>query len=285
MLIPRIIEASLFLLIIVMVNKKFKGFPILKRPVLHQAFLLGICGWFVYIFIDIFIYTFAAKSFNETMVGTYEGYTKDHPSLFVANIFRDMAIIGMQIETWAYFFLPIIISKGGKKAIQILKKPWVLITIISLSAMIVINDVMVVEIRESNIVIREKYNGIHLFSILFAIFIYFYAAIRLFITLSKTTENESKVIQKRSKKLGWGVLVIGLGYLWAIIWNAIAVFIPELYENKFIFLFVSIIIHLLWTLSPILLYQSLFAYDKKKEERIPVSYRTSEAKLNVESKL
>ena len=53
----RIINAAITFLVVWNMHQIHKGTPVLKRPLMFNLLLWGVTGWFIYIFLDIFIFS------------------------------------------------------------------------------------------------------------------------------------------------------------------------------------------------------------------------------------
>ena len=257
-LIPaKIIEVCLFILVILLINQKFKGTPVKKRPLLHQLFFYAMIGWTLYIFLDIFIFVFAAYSFEgyapagETLL--YSGYDADYPSLFWMNIFRDFAMAGLITQVFLYLLVPSCIERGEQKTreVYLSKGRWLIPLILIL--VVVANDQIVVMIYGNHIRVDTDWNGIALFSLLFVIGTYLGVSFRIHKTLSKTAENQpSKAYKTQVKRLSFGIFVMGLGYIYMLMMGMIDEIFPVWGNSNKIWL--GWIGHMIWASSPLFIY-------------------------------
>lgn len=268
LLIPRMIESLLFFIIIFKVNQEFKRAPFWSRPLLHKLFVIGLSGWWVYIFLDIFIYSLADLSIDPSIPIRIVGYNCTYPSLFWGNILRDIAFAGILVESWAYYFIPYTIIKGEKKTLEMITHPFRLIMIIITSLFLIWNEKLVVVVMENQRIITEDYSGIGFLSLFSASIIYLIAAIHMFRILHQTTKTETNFrYTKKIRYFSWGILSMGFAYLWVIFWNVMALYFPIL-ESRFLYLFISFVIHGAWMLSPILIYYGLsIKMEKSQNDR------------------
>jgi len=253
-LIPRIVESLLFLLITIRLYRKFPNQAFNKRPLLHRLFTVGILGWTVYAICDIFIFSFAALSFDTSVPIYVVGYTLEYPSLLIANILRDIACIGQFTQVAVYFFVPDAIFEGEMKTKQKMHNPWVQFIFILCYFVLIISDMISVQITEEFIYVSPNWNGVSGFFLTFTIVFYFIAAIRIQKALSKAKYDvNSREFSKRTSLLSWGIMMMGISFLWALFWNIVGIY----YFSLFLFFFVSYSLHLFWMSSPILIYLGL----------------------------
>lgn len=257
LLIPRIIETLLFALIISNVNRPFRNIRFNQRPLLHRLFLAGLSGWFVYIFLDIFIYSLADLSFDPNIPIKVMGYQWAYPSLFFANIARDIAYAGVMVECWAYFFVPIAISRGEAYTQKFLKHKPIMGIILLISGLLMLNENLIVWVFEDKIIITENYDGIGALSLLLVSILYLISGLYMFRVLRQTVQEDKRLeYAKKVRYFSWGILHMGLGYVWAIFWNVMGLFFIILTEPPY-YLSISFMIHALWGASGILIYKGL----------------------------
>jgi hypothetical protein len=258
LLIPRIIETALFITVVLHVNKQFALTPFRQRPFVHRLFMQGLIGWTIYIFLDIFIYTYAAASFDPGVSMRVVGYDINYPSLFFFNIMRDIAFAGLMLECWSYIFVPIAIYKGERKAHEIWNKKPVKFFIVVYSLFLVYNEKLVVLIEANrSVIITEDYEGIGALSLLSATLLFLIAAILMYYVMKKIAEGDtSPELQKKFNYFIWGFALMACGYIWAIFWNSMYVILPVLSEPIY-YLPLSYVIHGFWMSSPIMINQGL----------------------------
>lgn len=258
LLIPRIVETILFIIVVLRVNSQFAKIPFRDRPLVHKLFMQGLIGWTIYIFLDIFIYTYAALSFDPSVTIRVVGYDINYPSLFVFGIFRDIAFAGLTVECWSYIFVPIAIYKGERKAYEIWNKKTIKFFIIIYSIFLVINERLVVQIEaNTTVIITEDYEGIGALSLLSTTILFLIAAFLLqYVIVQTSKEGISLELKKKLRYFIWGFAVMALGYIWAIFWNAMYSILPVL-ANPIYYLPISYMIHFFWMASPILIYKGL----------------------------
>jgi hypothetical protein len=233
LIIPKSIQATLFLIAIFFLNRRYPGINMRKRPQLHQFLICGLILWFTYIFLDIFIYTIAGLSFEANLPGvttTYVGYTIEYPSLFVANILRDIGFIGAIGLGWIYLYAALLIQMGERKFEEkIFRNRLLNLLILSSIVIIVINDRMFVKISGDSINVSAVFNGISGFAILLTIITYAIGAFLLANTLRiSIKEEKSPQFRKQIRSLILGMVFMGLGHSYWLILGQIASVNPQI---------------------------------------------------------
>jgi len=247
-------------MVIYFLNQKQKGVPFLNRPVIHKLFLVACVGWGVYMLLDIFIYSCAGLSFSFIDPFPIAGYPKNYPSLLIANILRDIALLGGCIHVWCYLIIPYSIKYGEHATRKLLKKWYfILITLIAWTIFIFF-DVIVIDKQGYDIVVTEKWSAFGGINFILITTFYFIGAFRLRIVLKKLIikEKVSTNYKKKMKLLIFGIFIMGCGHIVSIIRNFI-VLIFSLSQNLefWIFLVGSYLQFYCWLLSPIYIFKSL----------------------------
>jgi hypothetical protein len=264
LVIPKSIQAFLFIVNLILLNKKFQNTPWSNRPQLHKLILIGIFGWIIYITLDIFIYIFAAVSFEGVPPPAFfEGYTKDYPSLLIVNILRDVGFLGALTISWMYLMASFSLRFGERRTREIFQQNKLVILAINLiSSIIVIGDRIGVSITENGPKVKAVYNGFSGTSILLTVVIYFTSAVLLSQTFKRISNgDESGNLKKRLTYLSIGIMNMGFGHIYWFILGQIAMFNPALFSNFNHVIFLYVFGHLIWMLSPIFIYLGLSKYQ------------------------
>ncbi len=270
-LIPaRIIEAILYLILAIYVKKRGKQGDSASQ--LNDVLFVAFLGGFLYSAVDNIVYLFGGLSFDPNIVLNKEGYEIAYPSLFLANIFRDIGMAGMLLNIWCLFIASIEIKYGVAWAEKkILKNKIVMAIIVGISALIIGFDLISISISSQGTFIRVVHSGLSGIIMLLALTLYFIAAI-LFRRASIgafPSDAEKKafpLLFQRTKRFSTGLLVMGFGYFNAIAWGQLAT-IPEILVfalNNLILL--NYITHGLWILALIIMFSALGRSLEKVEK-------------------
>jgi hypothetical protein len=83
------------------------------------------------------------------------------------------------------------------------------------------------------------------------------AAFMMWYVFRKTLQTESTPeFQKKLVYFLWGIILMGFGLVWAIFWNSMYAFMPQLAEPVY-YLTISYVLHGCWMASPIVIYFGL----------------------------
>ncbi|UYP47676.1 hypothetical protein NEF87_003961 [Candidatus Lokiarchaeum ossiferum] len=257
--IPKTIEAVLFLIIILKLNKKYKGLSLKERPQLNTLYLVGLIGWLIYITLDIFIYIIAPLSFTElTPIGVYTGYDSQFPSLFIANILRDIGFFGALIISWCYFVAAFNIKFGEKQTHHFFGNNRIIQALILTSSIVLsAGDKIKVEINEGNASVNAVWDGIEGAFVAIVILLFVTSVILLSITLRSSIPSISDdIFRRRIKILILGTVFMACGHIY---WLGLSLLlkIPAVFEFlsiQFWYVTAHWIGHMLWTLSPIFIF-------------------------------
>jgi len=255
LIIPKSIETALFVINIILINNKNKETAWKDRPQFHKSFLLGMIAWTIYILLDIFIYTLAGLSMDETTsFGTYQGYDSNFPSLFVVNILRDIAFVASLIMSWSYLIAAFALLYDEERVKAVFTNNKIVLSImITITIVIAAGDIIQVSVSESGISVSGVFNGFAGFSIALNVIIYIISALMLFRTLSVVSSDDpSKSFKRRIRFFMWGVIFMGFGHIYWLILGLISIFSPSLLTLPIlVYYFLG---HGLWTISPVLIY-------------------------------
>ncbi len=270
-LIPvRVAEAILYLLIALYIKKRGKqgdsAFPL--NTIVFFAFL----GGFIFSMFDNIDYLLAGLSFDPAQYGTAVGYDLTHPSLFIANIFRDIGMAGIMLNIWGLLIASIQIKSGSAiSEKKILKNKFVLIIILGISTLIVGFDILGVRITHSGTVVEALYSDVSSIFLIFGVIMYFIAAL-LFRRASVgafPSDNDKQTnphLFQRTKRFSTGILVTGFGYLHAVAWRLLAA-VPEIYAVAYPYaIVIHYITHGLWILALIIILSSIGKFMETNEK-------------------
>ena len=268
-MITRIIGASLTLIVILTLSRKFRSIPLKQRPLLHKLFMLGLLGWLIYITCDFFIYGFAAVSFNPNVPIRAEGYYLEYPSLFIANILRDFAIAASFLQIWGYYFSSNAIYLGEARTREQLKSKVTWAIMLILSVPVIIIDKTRVQIEGGSIIIGSTGSSITDFiQLIVPIVMFNFAAYRLSRVLKNSIQSEDINLINNVSKIRTGISMMGFSYVWYFV-GRIVLILFDLRNNFAALLFVGLTLHLLWICSPVFLYFGLKSMNNKEANAIP----------------
>lgn len=258
LIIPKGLEAILyFLILIYMIRRANNTKHIQKHPSqLNILFLAGIAGWFIYIFLDVIIYVIAPLSITESYSNqVYSGYQLDIPSLFIANILRDFALLGALIMAWSYLIASFNIRYGQKKTSSIFFQKWyVLLIMVLLSIVAIIGDGIQVNKTAYEVHVNAIWTQFASLGLYLTILLFTLATIVLVSSFRYAIrENESLILVKKIRFLSWGIIVFTIGnYYWFI-----TGYLEEVFQQYIRETVLRVILHyfghLIWTISPILI--------------------------------
>ena len=251
LILPKVIEFTLFSLIIQRETYKYKGVPWGERSQIHKLFLVGSIGWTTFLFLDIFIFLLAGVSFNPNSVsGNYEGYDVHNVSLLWANILRDISTIGFLVLLWCNFIISYNIKYGEERTSQIFfNKPSY--AIMASSLILVFFETVEVSIKSGTIIVDAVWTGLAGLSVTIVTIVYLTAILRLEILLRNSKQNLSENYIKQIRYVIRGLALIGYGLLFLFIAGLLKNVFPDIFSNQEARFIVQFVGHLLWTLSPI----------------------------------
>jgi hypothetical protein len=264
----KIAELCSFLVIAIMMRKRGK-------PSLPNSFYLSrtlsnaFFAWAVYVSCDIPIYLFAALSFNPavpTPISGVTGYPLAYPSLIVANILRDIGMTFGQLNFILILFATYQIRHGEAAFKKNVARSPIFIIIISVYLTVSgIFDGIQVVINPSTVGVSAVFSGMSLIMIIIMISAYFYSAIKFKRALFEGIEEAERPLKRRLVVLSLGILLLGIGHAYWLVLGILR-FIPALVlflrTNASI---LSMIGHLIWACSPILIFFSLRTSQSSKD--------------------
>jgi hypothetical protein len=263
LIIPKLIETALFAINIFLINKKNKHINWKDRPQFHRSFLMGMMAWTIYILLDIFIYTCAGLSMDDTTpFGTYQGYDPNYPSLNGVNILRDIAFGASAIMSWNYLIAAFALRYDEENIEAVFTKNFITIFLMAMITLIItVGDVVQVTVSESGISVGGIFNGFAGLSIALNVIIYIICALLLYITLREVSrEDPSKDFKKRIRFFMWGIIFMGIGHIYWVIIGLIQSLNPSILAlPEMLYFFLG---HSFWIISPVLIY---FGFGKGKK--------------------
>ncbi len=285
----KIFEVILYLFVLISLNKKYKEISFSQRPPIHKFFVYGILGWIWYMIFDSIIYIIAPLSIPEGTIfplvqigGEFlpiiQGYNIEYPSLFIANILRDLAMPGGIIMAWFYCAASVKILNGVNLHEQVFGSEEKIIdmgkvslkwgTLWKICAIIII----ILLVALDGIIVKEKNSGdVDIVSNwaygTFLILIFFTFAtilmVKQMINLRKTEMDDE--FKNRAKNLGRSIITFTIGlYYWGLL-GSIAKLLPDqtLEIANIIFLIIG---HVIWILSAIYVYLAFQTKNAVKME-------------------
>lgn len=283
-LIPiKLLEVFLYFQVLRSLNKKKRGVPFLNRPTLHQFFVLGIAGWIFYMFFDTIIYIIAPLSIPSSLEGDFEfyGYQSGYPSVFWANILRDIGILGALMMAWFYCAAAVKIHKGINLHQKIFlnqtsagifsntRITWGKINTFLgflLLGLIVAFDRIAVHVIEGTKVHVTSKTGIG--SILITIFFSVASILMLMQMIYLNHADMDHVSKQRARRLGYGIVLFTCGlYYWMVTGLIINLLINRFPQIENFSLGFLIFGHLIWTLSAFFVYLGFKNVNQSEEKK------------------
>jgi hypothetical protein len=266
--IPKIIELIIYTLLIIDLTKRYLSKPVDQRYILNKVFIVAFICWAIYIFLDILIYILpVAKiellTYDILKENALTGYPLDFPELLIAQIMRDIAFTAGYVFIAANLYAAVIIKSGEDAArsfVSHLKIPIVFFVIFAFVS--IINDQIGVYKEGPSVIVEERVNTFGgAIAILMITLFLLITSIIVLKTLSKIG-REDKKLRRRSLFIGFGLLLKGIGALYWIIFGITRANIDITNQPLLVFL-LMMIGHLLWTISPILIFLGLKSGEKK----------------------
>ncbi len=270
LILPRSINALLILIVLLKLYKKYLHTIFRQRPLLNQLYIIGLLGWFGYLSLDIIIPIIAPISFISPFPdGKHVGYLSAYPSLLIANILRDIGLLGAIITSWSYLIAAFSIKYGELRTKKVfLDNKIVMFLIVIFSIITTFGDRVMVETYNNQVYTTATWEGIYGVFLVSVIILFFGSGILLFSILKSTvtTETDAKY-RKKVKFLMYGVIaVIGGNTYWLFLSQLRKWFNPWIMENGLYGIFgFNWIGHFIWMLSPIFIFLGL------KEDKIKTS--------------
>ncbi len=235
---------------------------------MNKVFIVAFICWAIYIFLDILIYILpVAKiellTYDILKENALTGYPLDFPELLIAQIMRDIAFTAGYVFIAANLYAAVIIKSGEDAArsfVSHLKIPIVFFVIFAFVS--IINDQIGVYKEGPSVIVEERVNTFGgAIAILMITLFLLITSIIVLKTLSKIG-REDKKLRRRSLFIGFGLLLKGIGALYWIIFGITRANIDITNQPLLVFL-LMMIGHLLWTISPILIFLGLKSGEKK----------------------
>jgi len=272
----KIFEVFLYIIVLFSLNKKYKGVPLMKRPSIHIYFFLGIAGWILYMILDTIIFAIAPLSLVGPLTPgiPIQGYTPEYPSLFIANLLRDIGIIGAILTAWFYCMAAVRINTGislnqkifrsDKKILTIkgFKLTWghfSFILAIFVLIIFIALDQIVIEVIDSTTIHVSSDWGV---AMILIIVLYGLSTILMVKQLLELRKTEMEIeYKRRAKFLGWSIIIFTSGiYYWALLGFLVGKF-EGLKQFSLAFLYLG---HIIWMTSAIFVYN---AFKKRKSNK------------------
>ncbi|WP_371806362.1 PAS domain S-box protein [Candidatus Lokiarchaeum ossiferum] len=254
LIIPKIIELILFLTAISTVSHQFHDIKWGERPLTHKLLVYGLTGWVVFISLDLFIFLFAGISFNAyTPFGVYTGYDADYPSLFIANILRDVCGFGLLVLLICYFIIPFNLRYGEKWTTEkITQNKGMLILFLLFTIILILGENVSAIISEKGIVLDATWGEISGVSIFLFIILFMISSIRFAVILNSSSSNFITGSYKHQIKfLQLGIFCIGFGFLFLFVMGMFKLAFPSFFESDIIRFLIHLLGHCFWITSPI----------------------------------
>lgn len=255
LIIPKTVEAVLFILNIYLISKKNKDTAWKDRSQFHKSLLVGMIAWTLYILLDIIIFSCAGLSMDEnTPFDLYQGYDSDYPSLFLVNVLRDIAFGASTVMNWNFLIAAFALRYEEERVKAVFTNNAIVLVLMGgITIIISAGDIIQVLVSELGIDVSGIFNGFAGFSIGMNVIIYLISALILFLTLKDVSSNDpSENFRKRIKFFMWGIIFIGFGHIYWVILGLITLYFPTFLILPTLFYY--FLGHIFWIISPILIY-------------------------------
>ncbi|UYP45874.1 hypothetical protein NEF87_002159 [Candidatus Lokiarchaeum ossiferum] len=268
LIIPKSIEAALFIMNIYLINKKNKQTAWKDRSQFHKSLLIGMFAWVLYITLDMVIYTCAGLSMDETTpMGIYQGYDFNYQSLFWVNILRDIAFGASTVMNWNFLIAAFALRYDEERVKAVFTNNAIVIILMgAITIIISAGDIIQILISSIGIDVSGIFNGFAGFSIALNVIIYLISALMLYLTLKDIAiEDPSKDFKKRITFFMWGIIFLGIGHIYWVILGVITLISPMILVLPTLFYY--ILGHLFWIISPVFIF---YGFGKVKKTSITV---------------
>ncbi len=247
----KVVEIFSFLLIALVVKKR-GGKPLRDQFYLNRTIFYAFISWVVYISVDLVIYLFAAQSFNlavPTPTEGISGYDLAYPSLLIANILRDVGMAGGVLNALFILSAAYQVRYGRMRFQKKVSRNPVALVIIGIFTVftIVVDQIRVIIKPTSGVVIKATFVDLPLYSLTVLIIIYIYGAITFRTSIFQGIKEADERLKSRLQYLSIGVLLMGIGHAYWVVTGYIG-------ASDLIF---KIMGHLIWVISPLLIYNAL----------------------------
>ncbi|MCF2141571.1 MAG: hypothetical protein K9W44_16070 [Candidatus Lokiarchaeota archaeon] len=262
LIIPKIFESILYFIIFLKILKKLKKLRDQdgRIPHLTLLFLIGIGGWLLYITLDCIIYLIAPFSLSSDMANKiYKGYPLTIPSLYIANILRDIAMTGAILMAWVYLILSFYLKYGEHRTNRMFFQNRLMnFTILFITVLAVIGDRIQIRKIDNKVLVNAEWTGLASLGLYLIIFLFTLATVVLgAVLISIIRDIERKSLRRKIWYIFLGVALFTFGdYYWFFTGILSEIFHPYLTETS-IRMILYTIGHLIWMLSPIFIYLSL----------------------------
>lgn len=220
---PKLVEVTIYYTLAIIVwskgrQLKSEGRP-QNRPYINILFSKAFLCWAVCTTLDIFEFLFAAVSFDPATATYQEGYDRAHPSLLVANLFRDVGLTLTILALWYHFLAAYAVRNGSVLTREnILRKRWLLAILAGLAVPVIWFDRLSVRIVPGeDPVINLVVDNVAAVFLIVSVFSYLGAGYLLHLAFKRGTRGAGKLLQKKVRYLSWGMLLVFFGYLYAVV--------------------------------------------------------------------
>ncbi|WP_457557685.1 hypothetical protein [Candidatus Harpocratesius sp.] len=262
LIIPKMIDSFLYFTIFLKILKKLKKFRSQdgRIPHLSLLFLIGIGGWLLYITLDCLIYLIAPFSLSADMSNKiYKGYPLEIPSLFIANILRDIAMTGAILMAWVYLVFSFYLKYGEHRTNRLFFQNRIMIFFVFfITILAIIGDRIQIRKIDNVVLVNAEWTGLASLGLYLILFLFTLSTGVLgAILISIIHDTQKKFLRRKVWFIFLGVSLFTLGnYYWFFTGILSEIFHSYLTETSIRMMLYSIG-HLIWMLSPIFIYLSL----------------------------
>jgi len=244
--------------------KKINDKNQLSIPFLYQLFIFGVFCWTIYTILDIIIFSFAAVSFESSIDTVVSGYDVAYPSLFIANILREISILAVFGFIISFYIAHHVIISGEHYARHVIAEKRVKLLIFAQILILCIFENIEVSIKGLKVrIMNQSPLFVFIFSFFTPILLFSVASICILSVSFKNCEKNRFYgdEQRRINLISVGYFILALGFNWFLFWMIIDAFFGIL-VIEVLFTIVNLTLHAFWVTSAILIY---LAFRKKRD--------------------
>ena len=235
--IPRAVEFIVYITCAIMIYRK-------RDYYLNKIYGVSLLGWVIYVLCDAFI--FPIGHIEPWFWGTMPGNPAELLPL-VANILRDILIVGACITAFGYLYASVVIRYGEAKAKEKKLVIFFLSGIIITASLISIFDIIIKDISEIPYTVSTTYNIMSILFILIELIIYGIAIYQHYEVYKEIDKNKPE--KRKILFFILGSTFIAAGVIYFVLAGLLLSSIPQIIRGT--------IGHSIWILSPIFIYYGI----------------------------
>jgi hypothetical protein len=262
LIIPKLIEAFIFLILVILLTKRLLAKPVDKRYILNKLFIGSFIAWSIYMICDAILYNLAGVPFLD-MTGDIlienqvTGYPSEYSEVLISQVLRDIAMVFAFLMCYGYLASASVIKKGEKWTKEHLFKNWLFnIPLWVIVIFLIVGDQIGVTKDGDNVWVKEKWGSMEgALSMIIIIAILLTSAI-IFFRVVLSMEDVSPEFKKRTRQIGAGIMLMAVGGIYWIVLG-VATSDPANPLPIITHTILTFVGHAIWMISPILIYLGL----------------------------